>query len=170
MLNLKSPKTEAGFSLPEVLVAILIATTFAGIAMQAVALGAYFKVRARQFSEATTWIQQDFESVKNQASQLSANTTKCKSNTQDAGYGKYLEQNLPTLSGGGTKIITGKSYTLQRTTSIGGNTAISGTCPTTYHACYEVLRLTYTVNPTSGGSPTATIYSEVLPDAVFQCP
>ncbi len=70
----KLPQQEQGFTLVEVLVSILITTTFVATAMQAMVLAAVFKSRAKQYSEATTWIQEDLENVRHTASQLQ-NTT-----------------------------------------------------------------------------------------------
>ena len=70
MLKSKSSQQEQGFTLVEVLVAILITTVFVAIAMQAIVLATIFKVRGQQSAEATTWIQEDSENVKRQASTL----------------------------------------------------------------------------------------------------
>ncbi len=70
MFNFKLPQPEQGFTLVEVLVAILITTIFVSIAMQSMVIAAVFKARARQFSEATTWIQEDLENVRFQAGKL----------------------------------------------------------------------------------------------------
>lgn len=64
MFKSKLPQQEQGFTLVEVLVAILITTLFVGVAMQSMVIAAVFKARAQEFSEATTWIQQDVEDVK----------------------------------------------------------------------------------------------------------
>lgn len=215
---------EQGFTLVEVLVAILLVTTFTLVAMQAVVFAAIFKARANQFAEATTWIQEDLDNVKNQASQvpytatfltnnaaanqstivltsvnglrvgdalkvgtdstnnviqsidpstltitLSANLgtaetsgaaviARCDADVSTGGFAGYLNQNLPTLSNGGTKTITGKHYTLTRTRNVRSV------------APYEVLELSYSVVPQSGGSAVATVSTEVIPDAAFQCP
>lgn len=70
MFKPRLPQQEQGFTLVEVLIAILITTIFVTIAMQAMVIAAVFKARAKQYSEATTWIQQDIENVKFQAGQL----------------------------------------------------------------------------------------------------
>lgn len=54
---------EQGFSLVEVLVAILITTFFVSVAMQAIVVAAIFKVKAQEYAEATTWIKEDLEST-----------------------------------------------------------------------------------------------------------
>lgn len=74
MFKPKLPQQEQGFTLIEVLVAILITTLFVATAMQAIAIAAVFKARARQFAEATIWIQQDLETVKQQADVLGVTT------------------------------------------------------------------------------------------------
>jgi len=74
MFKPKLPQQEQGFTLIEVLVAILITTLFVATVMQAIAIAAVFKARARQSAEATIWIQQDLESVKQQADVLGVTT------------------------------------------------------------------------------------------------
>lgn len=154
MLKLKLPQHEQGFTLTEVLVAILITTVFVATAMQAIVIAAVMKAKARQYAEATTWIQQDLESVKYRATegpspnQLPYDSSKCDS------YGTYLQENLPTLSDDGSKTISGKSFTLSRSTTPNSN----------------VLQLTYTVTPQGGSDSIANLYTEVIPDAAFKCP
>lgn len=197
----KLPQQEQGFTLVEVLVAILITSLFVAVAMQGTLLAAFFKVRARQLSEATTWIQADLENVKNQAAQVPYTSTfltvnaapnatqiivasvnglqvgdrlkvgtdstnnviqsintitstitlnanlgtdqangaavmpRCDADISTGGFANYLAQNLPSLSNGGTKTITGKVYALSRSFSIKNIDR------------FEVLELTYSVAP-----------------------
>ncbi len=51
----------------EVVVGILMVTLFTGIAMQSMAIATLLKARAQQYSEAISWIQQDLEDIKYQA-------------------------------------------------------------------------------------------------------
>lgn len=74
MFKPKLPQQEQGFTLVEVLVAILIATTFTLVALQAIVIAAVFKARAKQYAEATIWIQKDLESVRQQAAVLGSTT------------------------------------------------------------------------------------------------
>lgn len=70
MFKPKLPQQEQGFTLVEVLVAILITTIFVSVAMQSMVIAAVFKARAQQIAEATTWVQEDVENVRFQAGQL----------------------------------------------------------------------------------------------------
>lgn len=72
MLRLKKrlKPAEQGFTLFEVLIAILVTTLFISVAMQAMVFAAVFKVKAQEYAEATTWIQEDLEKVKYQAENL----------------------------------------------------------------------------------------------------
>jgi len=70
VLKPKAPEQERGFTLVEVLVAILIATIFTLAAMQALVVAAVFKVRAQQFVQATAWIQEELETVKDEAAKF----------------------------------------------------------------------------------------------------
>ncbi|WP_299404028.1 type II secretion system protein [Acaryochloris sp. IP29b_bin.148] len=64
-------KTQSqGFTLVEVAVSMLVLAIFIGTAMQGLVLSTSFKVRAKQLTEANTWIQQDLEDVKAIASDV----------------------------------------------------------------------------------------------------
>lgn len=70
MFKQKLSKQEQGFTLIEVLVAILIATIFITVAMQMIVIATVFKAKAQENSEATTWIQEDLENVRYEAGKL----------------------------------------------------------------------------------------------------
>lgn len=70
MFKPKLPKQEQGFTLIEVLVAILVATIFVTVTMQMMVIATVFKVKAQENAEATNWIQEDLENVRYQAGKL----------------------------------------------------------------------------------------------------
>ncbi len=80
MFKPKLPQQNQGFTLVEVLVAIIITTLFIAVAMQGMVIAALLKARAQQYTAATNWIQQDLETVKNQAAQFSSLTQKANAN------------------------------------------------------------------------------------------
>lgn len=67
MFKLNMSRHHQGFTLIEVLVAIVIISVFIAVAMQAMLLATVFKTKARQYAEAITWIQEDLEIVKSKA-------------------------------------------------------------------------------------------------------
>ncbi|MBK1989840.1 type II secretion system protein [Sphaerospermopsis aphanizomenoides BCCUSP55] len=58
---------DEGFSLLEVLVAILIVTFFTTVAMQMMVISAAFKAKAKEYTTAATLIEKDLENVRNLA-------------------------------------------------------------------------------------------------------
>ena len=159
MFKPKLPNQDQGFTLIEVLIAILIATIFVTVAMQMMVIATVFKVRAQEFSEATNWIQEDLEDVKFQASQYS-DTSKCSVLTSDDGFADgfrdLLTEPIPKT------FRNGKQFNLTRTTT--PFSIAPGTAP------YDVLQVSYDVSPTSGGSSIAKFYTEVIPNGALQCP
>lgn len=93
MFKPKLSKKEQGFTLIEVLIAILIATIFITVAMQMMVIAAVFKVKAQEYAEATTWIQEDLENVKYKADNLQFPQTTLAVN---AAVGASILINAPT--------------------------------------------------------------------------
>lgn len=60
---------DSGFSLLEVLVAILIVTFFTTVAMQMLVISTAFKARAKEYATAANLIQQDLENIRSLANQ-----------------------------------------------------------------------------------------------------
>lgn len=237
MFKLKLPQPNQGFTLVEVLVAILITTLFVSVAMQSMVIAAIFKARAQEFSEATTWIQEDLENIKYQAANftlastslttdvsstdtvlpvasvngfqpgdtlvvgndstsntiasvdttansitltaaldtswlantvIAANSPMCNPavGARNAGFADGLRDRITTPSTNDfstdsfpkTSNRTNKPFTMTRTTTL------ANTAP------YNVLEVSYTITPTSGGSSVASFYTEVIPNAALQCP
>jgi prepilin-type N-terminal cleavage/methylation domain-containing protein len=211
----------SGFTLIEVIVAMLVLSLFISIAMTGLSLSVVLKVRSRISTEATNWIQQDLEAVRSQSNQISytlastaatgqpyvnlisssglvanehillgrssmvytiqsinGNTVrlttnvvsnqpagsrvlaqdKCEATTPQAGFAYALQGTLPPLQNGGTRTISGRSYTLNR------SAVVSSQAP------HEVLQLTYSVYAPSTTIPLTTMYTEVIPNVAFLCP
>lgn len=182
-----------GFTLVEVLVAVLLTTLFFATAMQAVAISALMKLRAREYSEAITWIQQDIEAVKAISSNLARDDNRCQPVNASSGYAALLQTQLPKDS---TKTITVNSQTYNATSTpgfrqVGGSTlwlmrneiiddnpSIDGSKK--YDPSFTSLSVNYLVVPDKGNAPAgptdksyrviAALESEVIPNAAFQCP
>lgn len=168
MFKLKTPQREQGFTLVEVLIAILITTLFVAVSMQAMVFAAVFKARAQQTAEATTWIQEDLEKVRFEASQYK-DTTECAATSADNGYADGLRDNVTGSDQSGTNTFTfpNKTFRTSKLFRMRRITTPLNTSP------YNLLQINYEVSPiissTTVGSPIAKFYTEVIPDAALQC-
>ncbi|MGH8000958.1 MAG: type IV pilus modification PilV family protein [Brasilonema sp.] len=159
MLKPKLPKTEQGFTLLEVLVSILVATTFVAMSLQAMVLAAYFQVRAKEASEATLLIQQDLENLKYLASTyqhslLSANTAQNATTITLADTTDFTTSNTLTIQGDETK------YTISNKS---GNTLTISPALTQPHSSNKAV-----VNTTRCSNPTQTTgFADGLRDKVL---
>lgn len=178
-LKQKILQQEKGFTLIEVLVAILIMTTFTLVALEAMVLSAAFRVKARQTSDAATWIQEDLEQIRSSAAYYLATDkgTRCKGidpvlkyPVPNLGYAAGLLTYIgdsPTVvnSVAAYKDILSKSFYRTRTTRVYGSLPTDGVT-----APYNVVKVSYEVRPTLGGSTVAYFTTEVIPDESFTCP
>jgi Tfp pilus assembly protein PilV len=164
----RSPSPLLGFSLVEVLVAMMVTMIFVAIMLQMFVSAAFFRSKGVQYNQAFNWIQEDYELVFKRASEYEANaepaSTLCAATTPANGLAANF-LNDTTLGLGGTtvslgpKTFGGQSFQLTRT----GNYASSANP-------YKLLKLAYTVTPISGGEAIANINTEVVIYAGFKCP
>jgi type II secretory pathway pseudopilin PulG len=183
-IPLKLSSSESGFSLLEVIIAILTITAFLTGTLQLMAVDALYKVRSERQAQANFWIQEDFEDVKYLASALNVKSEPANPNvsadvcTGTEGYATALRRQLtgtpvpnpiptdPQLVG--DREIVGKEYSLYRTFDI-----------TNQSANPHRLRIDYRVQLAQGETANdyrnqenviATSSVEVIPDASFECP
>ncbi|UUO13118.1 type IV pilus modification PilV family protein [Dolichospermum heterosporum] len=177
MKNLKY-NPDSGFSLIEVVVALLMIFFFTNVALNMFVISGIFKKKAVQYTNAINLIQQDIETIKSAADTYSLtpalNNTSCKPADIDKGMATYFMSSLSiTASANGTtyspvagtpKQVKGQYYWLLR------NQKVSTDAP------YNVLQLKYVVktgtstDPTNTQTTLATSYMEVIPYASLQCP
>ena len=159
------PNSSVGFSLVEVLVASCIASIFGCLVFQGIGLASTIQARAIQKAEIAGWVRDDLESLRQQTAELAFNGNLCQPTAAESGWAAALEQalggdqnhQLPTLNLVST---TGRTFQIVRQTEISAEP-------------YNILSLRYQVQPTDLPSSTAAIYefyTEVIPDAAFQCP
>ncbi|WP_261891479.1 PulJ/GspJ family protein [Acaryochloris marina] len=157
-----------GFTLIEVLVAMIVAAVFVSMTMQAIVTSAALRVVATQYDEAVSWIQEDLETVVNQAAQYEITaqpySSRCLATLTSDGFASgFLNDTVMGLGGTSTTIgpraLGGKYYTLTRTANY-----TSSSDP------YWLLNVTYQVTEQGGSKPIATVDTEVIPHAVFKCP
>ncbi len=173
ILKLPSANTEEGFTIIDVIVGMLIASIFLLVSGQAMLLAAYSRLVSQQYTEGLLLIQQDLEEVRYNAALLGDDSITdindslyvtddehqdyCGATVATDGYAQALVgvllPNNPT-----TKLkINTIEYNLTRTATV------SPTSP------FNVLQLTYLVKNTSDNKEVATLYTEVIPDAAFNC-
>jgi type II secretory pathway pseudopilin PulG len=167
-LCLLSRSTLEGFTLIEVLVALMVAMIFITITLQMFVAAAFFRAKGDQYNQAFNWIQEDYEIVFKQASEYESNvepaSTLCAATTSANGLAaNFLSDTTRGLGGATTTIgprtFGGKSFLLTRT----GNYANSADP-------YKLLKLNYTVTEPNGGAAIANINTEVAIYAGFKCP
>jgi prepilin-type N-terminal cleavage/methylation domain-containing protein len=161
-------KQAVGFTLVEVMVAIMVSSIFVAITMQSIVTAAFFRARAEQFDEAVNWIQEDLESVIKRAGRYETDTfprpfsSRCDAvNVADALPAGFISD-AAGLGGAvvtvGTKSFGGKSFELKRTADYA-----------TSSDPRVLLKVLYEVVPVGGGVAIATTTTEVLPYAVLRC-
>lgn len=154
-------KSEAGFTLIEVIVAALMVFFFVAGAMQALALSVAIRVQAQERQRADQLIQEDVEQIRLVAENMSKNHSLCTANGYSGGYAEALTSEADFPANGATKyLIEGntksRQYQLDRTV----NPASTNT----------VLKLNYEVKEVGETRVIATDYIEVIPNEAIQCP
>ena len=168
---------EGGFTLSEVLVAILLTTTFVAVAMQGMVVAMLLKSKALQIAEANRWVQADLEQIRSQINlsqlPLGINRARCHPLSTDLGFADLVRDNLAggNITGTAdyhlTNLVatsqTGKTFQIARTVSIPST-------PENTEA--KILGIQYTITPSNGGNleqPILHFYTEVMADAALQC-
>ncbi|NJN74706.1 MAG: hypothetical protein HC799_18910 [Limnothrix sp. RL_2_0] len=151
----KSKPQADGFTLIEVLAGILMSTAFVLITTQAIAISAVFRVRAQRESEALMKIQENLEDIKFDS--LKALSATCgDAATQSTGYGQALINSITTPADSVITLLN-KSYSMTRTL------AVYNTSP------YNAITISYSVADPTSGNVIADLYTEMIPDAAFEC-
>jgi hypothetical protein len=166
-----------GFTLSEVLLAILLTTIFVAVALQGMVVAMLLKSKALHMAEADRWVQADLEQIRSQLTvrQLPSpvNRLRCHPTSPDLGFADLVRDNLAggNVTGSNDYQLavliatsrTGKTFQIARTLSI----PITPENPDA-----KILGIQYTVTPTNRGSlepPIFHIYTEVMADAALQC-
>lgn len=169
-------KNDSGFTLFEVLVSILVASTFVAAGLQSIVLAAYFQVRSKEVAEATAWIQEDLETVKEEARLISLpyDIGTCTNPTQITGYADKLRDRIS-----GASSATATTNTVTRFLKAANRDGKPGRLP---HKLQRVVTLSSTLPHVLGISyqvideepdpdrVLAQLNTEVIPDAALQCP
>jgi prepilin-type N-terminal cleavage/methylation domain-containing protein len=150
----------AGFTLLEVLVSIAITGTFVSLAMQGAGVSTILQSRAIQNAEAANWIQSDLETLHFQTSisQMPFDPHLCRAQQTQQGFAQALLDRLANTSSPALRQSrTGQKFTLDRQLSVEPS------------APFNILGVSYTVQPQNGSKSILNFYTEVIPDAAFTC-
>jgi Tfp pilus assembly protein PilE len=183
--------TAQGFTMVEVVVAILLTLIFTAISMQAIVMGTAVKVHGDEIASATSWIQEDLEGITNTANtgiEYDSSTTKystnpastqCASPTSTTGYASILlaktSVNGDVISS--TAAITktsatgNRSYSLVRTATVKPDPN-PPTPPAVSDWRFNVVQIDYQVYRGTGTSSPilqTPFHAEVIPGASFYC-
>ncbi len=168
---------QTGFTLTEVLVAILLTTTFVAVALQGMVVAMLLKSKSFQMAEASRWVEADLEGIRAQLTltqlPMLLNQSRCHPASADRGFADLIRDNLAGVDATGTTDYQlaarteigkmGKTFQIARTLSIPA---------TPENTDAKILGIQYTVSPTSGTTiekPILHFYTEVMPDAALQC-
>jgi prepilin-type N-terminal cleavage/methylation domain-containing protein len=168
---------DQGFTLSEVLIAILLATTFVAVALQGLVVAMLLKSKAFQVAEANRWVQADLEQIRSQITlnqiPLSPNRSRCHPAQIEDGFADLIRDNLAkgNVSGGDDYQLSpivetskmGKTFQIARTLSIPA---------TPENTQAKILGIQYLISPTQAGTVEPSIlhfYTEVMADAALQC-
>jgi prepilin-type N-terminal cleavage/methylation domain-containing protein len=166
-----------GFTLSEVLIAILLVTTFVAVALQGLVVAMLLKSKALQVAEANRWVQADLEQIRSQITlsqlPLAPNRSRCHPIKIDDGFADLIRDNLAkgNVSGGDDYHLLpivatsklGKTFQIARTLSIPA---------TPENTQAKILGIQYLISPTQAGNVEPSIlhfYTEVMADAALQC-
>jgi prepilin-type N-terminal cleavage/methylation domain-containing protein len=181
-LLLTSTFPNQGFTMLEVLAALMISFAFLMGALNGITMAVWMQVKAERQAQAGYWIQQTLEGDRSQAANLSLfspSQTQCNSATFSGGTGELLQNALtPTNANLAPKTFLGKTYRIARDFST--NASANPATP-------KILRVTYTVgedyasSSTSGKTDTnsdgivdsqivTSLYTEITPAPAMACP
>jgi prepilin-type N-terminal cleavage/methylation domain-containing protein len=169
-LKLIKMTSDSGFSILEVLVAILVISGFLLGSLQATVLATFFRVQAQDKQEAANWVQQDLELIRYRAFMLDKNSdgTYNATGTGKCGtYGTRLQTTITTAGYTATQSITINTRNYSVTRAYVAPTASPNILQISYTVAYASSHARY---KGSGADNTITTLStEVRPNAALSC-
>ena len=156
-----------GFSLVEMLVAMMVVMIFVSITMQIFVSAAFFRVRAEQVNDAYTWIQEDYETLLD-LSKLYENSTsfpsvRCTATSPATGLasGFIIDNALGTAGAMFSveqRFLGSKEFELMRNLNYQNSSNP-----------YKIVKVDYQVRSLFGGEMLAEVSTELILEAVFNC-
>jgi prepilin-type N-terminal cleavage/methylation domain-containing protein len=176
-LLLTSTFPNQGFTMLEVLAALMISFAFLMGALNGITMAVWMQVKAERQAQANYWIQQDLEMVKYQAATLTADPTNKCTSFFSTSYARALQTKSEIQS-----FIVRTSAS----SSINGNIVTTTLTQPLVNKPYQITRITngsdtnsqlltisYTVRDPNDNDPNknlATLYTEIIPAPAMACP
>jgi len=194
MLKLHLTRKQTGFTMIEVLLAILTVTLFLTGTLQLIAINTFYKMKNKQEAQASFWIQEDLEEVRSLATDTNL-TASCYPTTVEDTYANALRLAILSRDTNPNNLLPGSSprallvsnttqspnakmYGMVRELSIDFDDGNPSTIdrPTVLKINYKVEDINARRNSLSRNQDIntkdpviATQYAEVIPNASFEC-
>lgn len=178
---------QGGFALLEVLLSFLTITLFISLSLQAMVLASLVQIRARDKAEANLIIQQNWEAIKGAAktynpseADFSDFIARCngtggtaKDEVEVEGEGEGMAAGLKTAIEANSDLDINDTFIpldIQGELDAGKRSYPFTRTLTASATNKNVLSIRYNITDSLTGNTLAEFYTEIIPDASFQCP
>ena len=144
-----------GFSLFEAVIAVMISLTFISLGGNLVLTANLYKVVAKKNQAMTVLIQSDLDGIKDRASKIIKDDSKCNQTDVNNGYANDLKSKIGTNAPINVQILK-NDYTMTRTIDPIANA--------------DILPISYLFTRQGFTTPEYDLNIQIIPNAAFTCP
>jgi len=144
-----------GFSLFEAVIAVMISLTFISLGGNLVLTANLYKVVAKKNQAMTVLIQSDLDGIKDRASKIIKDDSKCNQTNVNNGYANDLKSKIGTNAPINVQILK-NNYTMTRTIDPIANA--------------DILPISYLFTRQGFTTPEYDLNIQIIPNAAFTCP
>ena len=145
-----------GFSLFEAVIAVMISLTFISLGGNLVLTANLYKVVAKKNQAMTVLIQSDLDGIKDRASKIIKDDSKCNQTDVNNGYANDLKSKIGTTNAPIKVQILKNDYTMTRTIDPIANA--------------DILPISYLFTRQGFTTPEYDLNIQIIPNAAFTCP
>ena len=146
---------QQGFSLFETVIAAMISLTFISLGGNLVLTANLYKVAAKKNQAMTVLIQSDLDGIKDRASKIIKDDSKCNQTNVNNGYANDLKSKIGTNAPINVQILK-NNYTMTRTIDPIANA--------------DILPISYLFTRQGFTTPEYDLNIQIIPNAAFTCP
>ena len=151
----KINREQQGFSLFETVIAAMISLTFISLGGNLVLTANLYKVAAKKNQAMTVLIQSDLDGIKDRASKIIKDDSKCNQTNVNNGYANDLKSKIGTNAPINVQILK-NNYTMTRTIDPIANA--------------DILPISYLFTRQGFTTPEYDLNIQIIPNAAFTCP